>query len=176
MSSPAAAGWSAAVGGSATVGLSAAVALSAAAGLSGPAGRLRTDSRVTASMNATPSAARPASCASMTGVPIGIASEFATRRATSLLPWPGFGAGLGTADGFTVGNRPDALPPGLRLVDPAPAIVGRLPTGSGDVTLPVPPAPVPPGPPVPPVPVLAEVEAEALGVLDAGGLVTPPVS
>src|SRR5712691_4735394 len=146
--------WSATVALSAAGGLAAAVALSAAVGLAGAAGRLRTDSRVTASMNATPSAARPASCASMTGVPIGIASEFATRRATSLLPWPGCGAGLGTADGFTVGSRADVLPPGLRLLDPEPAIVGRLPTGSGDVTLPVPPVPVPPVPvpPVPPVP------------------------
>lgn len=126
-----------------------AVATSADAAALAALGRLRTDSRVTASMNATPSAASPASCASMTGVPIGIALEFATRWATSRLPGllP-FGAGVGTADGFTVGNSPDALPPGARLVEPAPLIVGRLPTGSGDVTPPPPgrfPGVVPPG-------------------------------
>ena len=80
-----------------------AVASPAAAAARAALGRLRTDSRVTASMNATPSAASPASCASMTGVPIGIALEFATRWATSRLPGllP-FGAGVGTADEFTV--------------------------------------------------------------------------
>jgi hypothetical protein len=144
-------------------------ASAAAAATLAALGRLRTDSRVAASMNATPSAASPASCASMTGVPIGIALEFATRRATSLLlPWllP-FGAGVGTADELTVGNSPDALPPELRLVEPAPPIVGRLPTGSGEVTPPPPPAPFPGAPP-PPLPGGFDVDgAVELGVAGA---------
>src|SRR5215472_17509290 len=72
--------------------------------LPGPAvaGRLRTDSRVTASRKATPRAARPASWASTTGVPIGRAWVLATGLARApLVFWPGLG--FGTADGLMVG-------------------------------------------------------------------------
>jgi hypothetical protein len=39
-------------------------------------------------------------------------------------------------EGSRVGNRPEALPPGLS-VEPVPFRDGRLPTASGDVTSPV---------------------------------------
>jgi hypothetical protein len=44
--------------------------------------------------------------------------------------------GLELGDGFRVGNRPEALPPGLSVAPVVGLIVGtpgRLPTGSGDV-------------------------------------------
>lgn len=61
----------------------------------------------------------------------------ATGRAVSPCP------GLGTCDGLMVGNRPAALPPGLRLdVAPLPPMVGRLPIGSGETVLLLPPVSV----------------------------------
>lgn len=44
-----------------------------------------------------------------------------------------FWAELGLGDGSSVGNRPAALPPGRR-VGLAAGMLGRLPTGSGEVT------------------------------------------
>jgi hypothetical protein len=85
-----------------------------------------------------------------------------------------------------VGNSPDALPPGLTLdVDPAP-MVGRLPTGSGEVLLPAPPAPTPLAPdplvpdplvpdPLPPVPVVCVPALTVIGT-DTAGLATRPLA
>ena len=44
-------------------------------------------------------------------------------------------AGLAVGFGSSVGNRPAALPAGLRVELDAPGMPGRLPTGSGEVTV-----------------------------------------
>jgi hypothetical protein len=72
------------------------------------------------------------SCAPTTGALSGSAEVFATARA------PAFCDAPGDADGVTVGNSPAALPPELRLglgVGPTNGMPGRLPTGSGEVTV-----------------------------------------
>jgi hypothetical protein len=94
-------------------------------------GRLRTDSLVTARMNPTASAPRPASWAPTTGVPSGRAEVSATglpfaRCATAEPDAPGDDAGL------SAGNRPEALPPGLSLV-PVPLRSGKPPGEIDDV-------------------------------------------
>lgn len=103
------------------------------------AGRRRMVSRVIARTKARARAARPASWAPMTGAPSGSADVSATGRVCSF--WfdcarPVLGVGL------TVGNRPAALPPGLRVepttglrVEPASGMLGRTPTGSAEVTV-----------------------------------------
>lgn len=91
-------------------------------------GRRRMVIRVIARTKATTSAPRPTSCAPTTEEPSGSAEVSATARVAALLlllPEP-----LG--DGLIVGNRPAALPPGVR-VGVAVGMLGRLPTGSGDV-------------------------------------------
>lgn len=93
---------------------------------------MRTDSLVTARMNPTASAPRPASWAPIIGFPSGRAEVAATglafaRCATGELD------PLGDDEGLSVGNRFDALPPRLSLVPAVPLRYGRLPTESGDV-------------------------------------------
>jgi len=87
--------------------------------------------RVTARTNARARAARPISEAPRTEAPSGRAELSATGRAFTLL------AALEPDDGWSVGNRLAALPPGLS-VGPVPVpveIPGRLPTSSGDVVV-----------------------------------------
>jgi hypothetical protein len=110
------------------------------------------DSRVIARMSASPSATSPTTCAPTTGVPSGSVAESATGRVPfeSASPAPP-GAGLGTDEGLIVGNKPDTLPPGLRVepvpfsegsptagiveVDPATGLVGGLVGEPVDVEL-----------------------------------------
>lgn len=90
------------------------------------------DMRVTAKTNARPSAARPMSCAPTTEALPGSADVLATARA------PAFCDASGDGDGWMVGKSPAALPPGLRLglgAGATPGMPGRLPTGSGEVTV-----------------------------------------
>lgn len=99
--------------------------------------RLRTDSLVTARMNPTASAPRPASWAPITGVPSGREEASATglafaRCATAEPDLPV------DDEGLSVGNRPEALPPGLSLVPAVPLRYGKAPGESGDVDVVVP--------------------------------------
>jgi hypothetical protein len=66
----------------------------------------------------------------MTGAPSGSADVSATGRVRAL--WPDC-AGLVVGVGLTVGNRPAALPLGLSVGATA-GMLGRLPTGSAEVT------------------------------------------
>ena len=87
--------------------------------------------RVTAKAKARASAASPASWAPTTGAPSGRADVSATGRVRALgTDW----LALPVDFGLSVGNRPDALPPGLS-VGIAAGMPGRLPTGSGEVTI-----------------------------------------
>jgi hypothetical protein len=92
------------------------------------------ETRVTARMKATTRAARPASWAPAIGAPSGRAEALAAWRAFALKA--ALELGLGVRDGLSVGNRPEALPPGLS-VEPAVGLavetLGSEPTGSGDV-------------------------------------------
>ena len=94
------------------------------------AGRRRMEKRVTARTKARARAARPMSEAPRTEAPSGRAVVSATGRPFTLLDWPELD------DGWSVGNRFPASPPGLSvgllLVVETP---GRLPTGSGDVVV-----------------------------------------
>ena len=96
------------------------------------AGRRRMEKRVTARTKATSRAARPASWAPTTGALSGRAEVSAASRAFTFDALFEFAFG----DGLRVGNRPEALPPGLSVV-PVVGLVtemwGRVPTGSGDV-------------------------------------------
>ena len=97
------------------------------------AGRRRIEKRVTARTKARARAASPISEAPTTDAPSGRALVSATGR-----PFTFLGA-LDPGDGWSVGNRFEALPPGLSvglsvapMVDETP---GRSPTGSGDVVV-----------------------------------------
>jgi hypothetical protein len=85
---------------------------------------------------------------------MGRASVLATGFAGVSDPPEPPGPGVGTDEGLSVGNRPAALPPGLRLEvvppPPPPPMVGRVPTGTCVTLLlllllpvPVPPAVLP---------------------------------
>jgi protein crumbs len=87
------------------------------------------EKRVTARTKASARAIRPMSEAPRTEAPSGRAVLSETGRAfTSLVA-------LEPDDGWSVGNRPPALPPGLSVGLMAEVIPGRLPTGSGDVVV-----------------------------------------
>ena len=88
------------------------------------------DRRVTAKATARARAARPAIWASAMGAPSGSAVVSATGRPSAFCTEIGVGVGFGSS----VGNKPAALPPGLR-VGLAAGMFGRLPTGSGAVTV-----------------------------------------
>jgi hypothetical protein len=97
-------------------------------------GRRRIEKRVTARTKATSRAARPASWAPTTGAPSGRAEVSAAWRAFAFNA--AFGLGLEPGDGLRVGNRPEALPPGLSVAPVVGLVVetpGRGPTGSGEV-------------------------------------------
>ena len=100
------------------------------------AGRRRIEKRVTARTNATSRAARPASWAPTTGALSGRAEVSAAWRAFALNAEPDPELELGVGDGLSVGNRPEALPPGLRVAPVVGLVVetpGSVPIGSGDV-------------------------------------------
>src|ERR1700691_1993264 len=67
--------------------------------------------------------------------PSGRADVSATGRVPVLPAFPPTGADCGSAlaEGLSVGNSPEAFPPGLRL-DPLPLSDGRVPIGSVEVT------------------------------------------
>ena len=92
------------------------------------------EKRVTARTKARARAASPISEAPTTDAPPGRAVLSATARPFTLL------GGLEPGDGWRVGNRFPALPPGLRdglsvEETPGTSTPGRLPTGSGDVVV-----------------------------------------
>jgi hypothetical protein len=91
------------------------------------------EKRVTARTKASARAARPMSEAPTTDAPSGRAEVSATGRPFTLLPEE-----LEPGDGWSVGNRFPALPPGLSVgLSEAPIgeTPGRSPTGSGDVVV-----------------------------------------
>jgi hypothetical protein len=88
------------------------------------------DRRVTARTKARARAARPASWAPAMGAPSGSAVVFAIER---VCVFRADRAEFEVDFGSRVGNKPAALPPGLR-VERAAAMPGRLATASGDVT------------------------------------------
>ena len=106
---------------------------------SGPeagAGRRRIENRVTASTKATSRAARPASWAPTTGALSGRAEVSAASRALALPFALADGLEELLGDGFSVGKRPDAFPPGLSVAPVLGLLVGtpgRVPTGIGEV-------------------------------------------
>jgi len=131
----------------------------------------------------------------MTGVPIGRAASFVSATGLPFTVDGEPGAGLGTPDGLMVGKRPAAFPPGLRVEPgtvpaptPPPPMVGRLPTGSGEVLVLAPVVPVPVlllvcVPVLAPVlvPVLALEDLVAAGAvtataIDSVGFATRPVA
>lgn len=75
-------------------------------------------------------AARPASCAPMTEAPCGSADVSATARVRAV---PVGRTALTVGFGSSVGNSPAAFPLGLS-VGFAAGMLGRLATGSGEVT------------------------------------------
>jgi hypothetical protein len=92
------------------------------------------EKRVTARTKARARAASPISEAPRTDAPSGRAVLSATARPFTFLD------GLEPGDGWSVGNRFAALPPGLSvglMVEETPGRLtpGRLPTGSGDVVV-----------------------------------------
>jgi hypothetical protein len=87
------------------------------------------EKRVTARTKARARAASPISEAPTTDAPSGRAVLSATARPFTLLD------GLEPGDGWSVGNRFPALPPGLRLGLMVEETPGRSPTGSGDVVV-----------------------------------------
>ena len=87
------------------------------------------EKRVTARTKARARAARPMSEAPRTEAPSGRAVVSETGRPFTLL------VALEPDDGWSVGNRPPALPPGLSVGLMVEVIPGRLPTGSGDVVV-----------------------------------------
>ena len=101
------------------------------------------DSRVIARMSASASATSPTTCAPATGAPSGNVAESATGCAPlgSPFAWPG--VGLSPDEGLIVGNKPDTLPPGLR-VEPEPFSEGSPTAGIVEVD----PGMVPVGEPV----------------------------
>jgi hypothetical protein len=93
-------------------------------------GRRRIVSRVTARTKARARAARPASWAPRTGAPSESADVSATGRVRAF--WVDRARPV-VGVGSRVGNRSAALRPGLR-VGLTFGMLGRLPTGSGEVT------------------------------------------
>ena len=87
------------------------------------------EKRVTARTKARARAARPMSEAPRTDAPSGRAVLSETGRPLTLL------GALEPDDGWSVGNRPPALPPGLSVGLTVEVIPGRLPTGSGVVVV-----------------------------------------
>ena len=87
------------------------------------------EKRVTARTKASARAARPISEAPTTDAPSGRAVLSATARPFTFLD------GLESGDGWSVGNRFPALPPGLSVGLVVEEIPGRMPTGSGDVAV-----------------------------------------
>jgi hypothetical protein len=92
-------------------------------------GRRRMEKRVTARTKARARAASPMSEAPRTEAPSGRAVLSETARPFTLL------AALEPDDGWSVGNRPPALPPGLSVGLMVEVIPGRLPTGSSVVVV-----------------------------------------
>jgi hypothetical protein len=87
------------------------------------------EKRVTARTKARASAASPMSEAPTTDAPSGRAVLSATARPFTFLD------GLEPGDGWSVGKRFPALPPGLSVGLVAEETPGRLPMGSGDVVV-----------------------------------------
>jgi hypothetical protein len=93
------------------------------------AGRRRMEKRVTARTKARARASSPISEAPRTDAPPGRAELSATARPFTFLD------GLEPGEGWSVGNRFPALPPGLSVGLMVEEIPGRSPTGSGDVVV-----------------------------------------
>jgi hypothetical protein len=106
----------------------AAPAAAAVPGMDG-VGRRRMEKRVTARTKARARAASPISEAPTMDAPSGRAVLSATARPFTFLD------GLEPGDGWSVGNRFPALPPGLSVGLVVEEIPGRMPTGSGDVAV-----------------------------------------
>ena len=113
------------------------------------------EKRVTARTKARARAARPMSEAPRTDAPSGRAVLSETGRPLTLL------GALEPDDGWSVGNRPPALPPGLSVGLMEEVIPGRLPTGSGDVVV------------IGNAGVLGEVDG--LGDVDVDGVTVPEI-
>jgi hypothetical protein len=94
------------------------------------AGRRRMEKRVTAKTKARAKAARPTREAPTTDAPSGRAVSSATWRPFTVLGAPGE-----VADGWSVGNRFPALPPGLSVGLRVEVTPGRSPTDSGEVVV-----------------------------------------
>lgn len=93
------------------------------------AGRRRMEKRVTARTKARARARRPTREAPRTDAPSGRAVVSATGRPLITL------GVVEPADGWSVGNRLPALPPGLSVGLSTAETPGRSPTGSGDVVV-----------------------------------------
>jgi hypothetical protein len=115
------------------------------------------EKRVTARTKARARAARPMSEAPRTEAPSGRAVLSETGRPFTFLVAPE------PDDGWSVGNRPPALPPGLSVGLTVEVIPGRLPTGSGVVVV------------IGSAAGMGDVDVDGLGDVDVDGLTVPEI-